>query len=162
MFDGSNRSFFHSTEIIWEPNVTKHALVNPLERSSTDPLIRIATSNTPNATPLRYHLHHATPRPAQRHLSHQNYHYHQNYHGYQNYHCFQNYHCHQNYHRHQNYYHSECKVHRATGNRDLAVVNSRSARKWAYWAICIGTVSIIVYSVLYFLYIRQLAMHLED
>lgn len=57
---------------------------------------------------------------------------------------------------------SECKVHRATGNRDLAVVNSRSARKWAYWAICIGTVSIIVYSVLYFLDIRQLAMHLED
>jgi len=55
---------------------------------------------------------------------------------------------------------SECKAQRAAGNRDLAVVHSRSARKWALWAICIGTVAMVIWCVSYF-YLRKTMERME-
>jgi len=50
---------------------------------------------------------------------------------------------------------SECKAQRSAGNRDLAVKNSRAARKWGLWSIGIGTVFTIILSVLYYFYMQQ-------
>lgn len=51
---------------------------------------------------------------------------------------------------------SDCKAQRAAGNRELAIRHSKAAKTWSLWAIALGVISTILFSVLYYIWLSQL------